>query len=74
MLYTSMKFPDHVHREYPKMIHFADGRPSVVVESAEEECALEEGDEKAELMAKLDAKGAKYDKRWGVDRLKSALE
>lgn len=32
------------------------------------------GDEKAELQAALEAKGIEFDKRWGIKKLRDALE
>lgn len=37
------------------------------------EGAEEESDEKKDLMAQLDAAQIKYDKRWGLDKLRAAL-
>jgi hypothetical protein len=36
--------PNEPHTEYPKFVHFADKRPSVIVNDAEEEAAALAGD------------------------------
>lgn len=37
------------------------------------EASAEDSDEKKDLMAQLDAAQIKYDKRWGIDKLRAAL-
>jgi hypothetical protein len=56
--------------EYPKMVN------GVVVNSAEEEAALEpeQSDERAMLIQIADEKGVKIDKRWSADKIRAALE
>ena len=62
---------------YPVEYPAGDECPVWLLPAAHDLDALEEpeGDasEKAELMAKLDADEIKYDKRWGLDKLRLAL-
>ncbi|MDF2863647.1 MAG: hypothetical protein K0S02_3919 [Achromobacter mucicolens] len=37
------------------------------------EASADDSDEKKDLMAQLDAAQIKYDKRWGLDKLRAAL-
>lgn len=71
--------------EYPLSLFYKDGdeTPAAIVQNEAEHNAqligwgqppLYTQDEKVTLQAECDAKGIEYDKRWGVSRLKSAIE
>ena len=78
-----MEFPKMI---YLGGEHGAEHR--IVVDQAEQDAAKEDGflpvgtalegkpseDEKAELIAKLEAADIKFDKRWNVEKLRTALE
>jgi len=70
---------DYVFVEYPKWLHF-EGKPSVLVNTREEEdqatadADQSPSDERGELMSRCDMRGIKYDKRWGTEKLRAALE
>lgn len=66
---------------YPTQFHVGDECPPELEAGARASGALAEGkptggpgpDEKAVLIAKLEAAGIAFDKRWGVDKLAAAL-
>ena len=78
-----MEFPKMIYRGGE---HGAEHR--IVADQADQDAAKEDGflpigtalegkpsdDEKAALIAKLEAAGIEHKKSWGVDRLRTALE
>jgi len=89
LLHSSLKpayDPQAPENAYPKWVHFDDKRPSVLVESAEEEAALASGDDGADdftaegpqaereaLIAQAEKQGIKIDRRWSIEKLRGAL-
>lgn len=65
---------EYVFQEYPKWIYLGD--KAVLVDNLDQELALngKPQETKESIMALLDAQGATYDKRWGVEKLKAALK
>lgn len=76
--------------EFPKMIYLAGnlaGEHRIVADQSEQDAAKADGflpfaaaedkptrDERAELIAQLEAAGIKFDKRWSVEKLRAAAE
>lgn len=61
----------------PELVAGAESLGAIEDESDEEDDdgdGDDQGDEKAALQAQLDAAGIKFDKRWGVDKLRAALD
>lgn len=61
---------------YPRDYEPGEDCPPELEHAAREAGALAEGhgpEEKADLIAKLEAAGITFDKRWGVDKLAAAL-
>lgn len=62
---------------YPTDLAAGDECPEELLAAARELGALEEdttdADEKAALFLQLDAAQVKYDKRWGLEKLRAAL-
>lgn len=78
--YANMKFPDYEFQEYPKHVPTEGGKGFVVVNDEAEEKALSEGEtiirepeERARLIKVAEIKGVTIDKRWSLDRIRSAI-
>ena len=63
---------EYVYQEYPKWVRIGD--KTILVENIDQELSLSPQETRESIMALLDAQGATYDKRWGLEKLKAALK
>ena len=73
-----LKPQDVLDLEYPRWAH-PPGMPDVLVQDAEGYCAAMnaaevETETKDDLIARAEAAGITIDKRWGIEKLRAALD
>lgn len=77
--YTNMEFPEYEYVEFPKWVTPEGGKPTLVQDEEEEATVMagaevvREEDERAEVHLEAQNKGVQFDKRWSVQRIRTAI-